>query len=225
MADQFPVNNVVYVTVTFVAFAFVHSVCVSETVKKLISSLMGEMFVRGTYRFLFTVFSVVTLVIFAYLVRAIPDHDIVLMNGVPRMIFHLFQLAGLVVGVLAFRNIKTGDFLGLSQLLAYMRYGTVSGDIEGMRDNRLIVSGIYGVVRHPLYLGGILLFTFNPYITVNTLVVSILADLYFVFGAFIEEKRLIRRFGDEYIDYMNKVPRLVPSVRQIGKGDQSSGQG
>jgi protein-S-isoprenylcysteine O-methyltransferase Ste14 len=60
---------------------------------------------------------------------------------------------------------------------------------------------------------GLIIFTFSPYITVNGLVITVLADLYFIFGMFIEERRFIRIFGDQYREYMKKVPRMVPRIR------------
>ena len=50
----------------------------------------------------------------------------------------------------------------------------------------------------------------NPVFTVNGLTITILADLYFLFGSFIEERRFIRTFGDQYREYRERVPRLVP---------------
>jgi protein-S-isoprenylcysteine O-methyltransferase Ste14 len=31
--------------------------------------------------------------------------------------------------------------------------------------------------------------------------------MYFIFGAHIEERRMVERFGDEYRNYMRQVPR------------------
>jgi len=213
MTGHFPLQNILSVTLVFMAFAFVHSLCVTDTVKRMMTSLFGEMFVKGTYRYFFTCFSVVTLGICVYIVHSFPDKRVILITGLPWVTFHLLQITGLVIGGKAFSHIHIPEFLGISQFIAYVRYRRVEGDEEGLRDNRLVVSGIYRKVRHPLYLAGILVFTFNPYITVNTLIVTILADLYFIFGAFIEEKRLLNRFGSEYREYMQQVPRLIPSLR------------
>ncbi|MEK6744140.1 MAG: hypothetical protein AABZ15_11035 [Nitrospirota bacterium] len=65
-------------------------------------------------------------------------------------------------------------------------------------------------MRHPLYAAGLVIFTFSPHITVNGLVITVLADLYFLFGMLIEERRFLRIFGDQYREYMKKVPRMVP---------------
>ncbi len=63
-----------------------------------------------------------------------------------------------------------------------------------------------------MYLAGLIIFTFNPIITVNGLTVTVLADLYFLFGVFIEERRFLTVFGDEYRRYMERVPRLMPRI-------------
>jgi protein-S-isoprenylcysteine O-methyltransferase Ste14 len=69
---------------------------------------------------------------------------------------------------------------------------------------------------------GLIIFTFSPRITVNGLTITVLADLYFIFGMFIEERRFLKIFGDQYREYMKKVPRMVPRMislqREDGKG-------
>jgi protein-S-isoprenylcysteine O-methyltransferase Ste14 len=66
-----------------------------------------------------------------------------------------------------------------------------------------------------MYLGGILIFTFWPFMTRTSLAVSILADAYFVFGAFAEERRLLGSFGAEHLRHKKEVPLLIPSVRSL----------
>jgi protein-S-isoprenylcysteine O-methyltransferase Ste14 len=34
--------------------------------------------------------------------------------------------------------------------------------------------------------------------------------LYFYVGTFLEERRLVNKFGDAYRDYRKKVPRMLP---------------
>jgi protein-S-isoprenylcysteine O-methyltransferase Ste14 len=61
-----------------------------------------------------------------------------------------------------------------------------------------------------LYLAGIIIFTFNPRITVNGLTVTVLADAYFLFGVFMEERRLVGLFGEQYREYRRRVPLMIP---------------
>jgi len=76
---------------------------------------------------------------------------------------------------------------------------------------RLVDTRIYGVVRHPQYLGGILS------IFVTTLLwyphwlfgmLGFLGALVVYMGAREEDQRLIEQFGDGYRQYMQRVPSM-----------------
>jgi protein-S-isoprenylcysteine O-methyltransferase Ste14 len=102
--------------------------------------------------------------------------------------------------------------MGVRQVWRWLVRREVAGNVEGLTQKELVTTGVYGIVRHPMYLAGILVFTLNPHITVNSLTITVLADLYFLFGMFIEERRFIRIFGDQYREYMKRVPRLIPRL-------------
>jgi protein-S-isoprenylcysteine O-methyltransferase Ste14 len=127
---------------------------------------------------------------------------------------HIIQIAGIVFGALAFEYLDTWEFMGFKQVWRYLTRREVAGNIEGLTQKELVTSGVYGIVRHPMYLAGIVIFSFNPHITVNSLTISVLADFYFIFGMFIEERRFLRIFGDQYREYMRRVPRLIPGIRK-----------
>jgi protein-S-isoprenylcysteine O-methyltransferase Ste14 len=57
-----------------------------------------------------------------------------------------------------------------------------------------------------MYLAGILLFAFEPHLTVKSIVLRVLAVGYFIWGGCIEERRFIRDFGDTYEKYRQDVP-------------------
>jgi protein-S-isoprenylcysteine O-methyltransferase Ste14 len=75
-------------------------------------------------------------------------------------------------------------------------------------------TGIYSLVRHPLYLGnylmwiGIVVFTFNIYFII---IVSLAFWIYYERIMFAEERFLERKFGDEYITWSMKVPAFLPT--------------
>ena len=76
----------------------------------------------------------------------------------------------------------------------------------------LEVHGIYGWVRHPMLVGGLLFYvTQGP--TLNAFVFALLYSLYMVIGSYYEERRLVRIFGPDYIDYRNRVGAFVPRLR------------
>jgi protein-S-isoprenylcysteine O-methyltransferase Ste14 len=83
-------------------------------------------------------------------------------------------------------------------------------------------SGIYSMVRHPLYLGnylmwiGIVLFTKNIQFTI---IVSLMYWLYYERIMFAEERFLERKFGKAYLDWADKVPAFIPRFSSFVKSD------
>jgi protein-S-isoprenylcysteine O-methyltransferase Ste14 len=193
------------------AFALIHSVLVTGAAKNVARRIIGAGFVRAYYRLAYTAVSAITTALAVYLILLVPDVTLLVPPPWLRVPGHAMQLAGIAVGAVAYRNIRIGEFTGLTQAGRRLRHEEQEGDEEGLRQS-LVTTGIYARVRHPLYLAGILIFTFNPYLTRNWLTVSLMADIYFVLGALIEERRLIGRFGREYRRYMERVPRFVPRI-------------
>lgn len=80
--------------------------------------------------------------------------------------------------------------------------------------NKLVTTGVYSYVRHPQYLG-ILLLTFGInflWPTFSTLVLwPILALLYYKLAKE-EEKLLEEKFGEEYKEYKRNVPMFIPRL-------------
>jgi len=91
---------------------------------------------------------------------------------------------------------------------------------EGQVAESLNRTGIYSIVRHPLYLGnylmwtGIVLYTFNFWFVI---VVSLLFWLYYERIMFAEERFLERKFNDEYMDWASRVPAFIPSLGKYKK--------
>ena len=83
-------------------------------------------------------------------------------------------------------------------------------------------SGMYSVVRHPLYLGnyliwlGISLASFNIYFAI---VMSLLFWIYYERIMFAEERFLERKFGADYLSWASKLPAFLPSILNFKKSD------
>jgi uncharacterized membrane protein len=202
------------IIIVFLIFAFIHSITVARWFKNFCKRALGDTFIRVWYRFLYNSVSFIASAIAIYLIWQVPDQ--VLWEGPVwfRWTLRLIQFAGLAFGALAFEYLNVWEFMGFKQVWRYLTRGEVAGDMEGLTDRGLVTTGVYGIVRHPMYLAGIVIFTFNPNITVKSLVITVLADLYFLFGVFIEERRFQKIFGDEYRTYMQHVPRLIPSLKK-----------
>ncbi|HQU61091.1 MAG TPA: isoprenylcysteine carboxylmethyltransferase family protein, partial [Saprospiraceae bacterium] len=81
---------------------------------------------------------------------------------------------------------------------------------------QLVTDGIYAHIRHPQYVG-MMLITIGFLIqwpTIITLVMwPILLFLYYRLSKY-EEKKLAARFGQEFYEYQAKVPAIIPRIGQ-----------
>ena len=74
----------------------------------------------------------------------------------------------------------------------------------------LVESGMYAFVRHPDFLGHILIIFALIIISQHwiSLIVGIILIVLLCFAIIEEEKENIEKFGDVYRDYMKRVPRI-----------------
>lgn len=117
----------------------------------------------------------------------------------------------LVLTILGWIIWGIGMLLILAPIIIFPRRGGVPKGKSFVATTRLVDTGIYSLVRHPQYLGGILAlfvanFLFYPHWLFIVLGIPGIVILYFSTAA--EEKRLVARFGQDYRDYMARVPRM-----------------
>jgi protein-S-isoprenylcysteine O-methyltransferase Ste14 len=77
--------------------------------------------------------------------------------------------------------------------------------------SKLSKAGWYGIVRHPMILAYLsLLVSLGVYL-------PILTGVFLEFAVMVEEKALVRWFGQDFKDYQKRVPLLFPRLRSIKK--------
>ena len=74
----------------------------------------------------------------------------------------------------------------------------------------LVDTGIYSIVRHPLYLGWLLMYLAIIFWSQHwlTIIIGVIGMICTYLILKQEDQRLIEKFGDNYKDYMQKVPRM-----------------
>jgi protein-S-isoprenylcysteine O-methyltransferase Ste14 len=97
---------------------------------------------------------------------------------------------------------------------ARLHIGRNWGSPMSIKDEpELVTSGPYRLVRHPIY-SGILLASFGTALALSLvwIIAVILAGIYFVYSAIVEERNLTRQFPDDYPEYRHSTKMLVPFI-------------
>ncbi len=105
-------------------------------------------------------------------------------------------------------------FGGILLVLSRLQLGEYGGPRIVIEDkHQLITTGVYQYIRHPMYLGFLLLF-FGYSFALGSIVIAIVISLVF-FLIFknrmeLEEKILITKFGEEYLEYKERTKKILP---------------
>src|SRR5262249_51568056 len=102
------------------------------------------------------------------------------------------------------------DLFGLRQVWLYLRgkpYAPLSFKTPGP----------YKIVRHPLYVGWLIVFWATPTMTIAHLVFAIGMTVYILVAIYFEERNLVEYYGEAYADYRRTVPMLIPRPRRERK--------
>ena len=128
--------------------------------------------------------------------------------------FNLFMFISISISILGF-------------FVRFYTIGTTPKGTSGRNTKEQVAdvlnsSGMYSMVRHPLYLGnyliwlGISLASFNIYFAV---IMSLLFWIYYERIMFAEERFLERKFGEDYLNWASKLPAFLPLILNFKKSD------
>ena len=144
-----------------------------------------------------------------------------------RTVFTWFIPLLLIIGVIA-RHADEGKiysciagilFVILGEFVRFWAAGYIS------KDETVTVGGPYAYVRNPLYFGTLLLAIGYGLVSgLGWIGVLVMVASYFVFhlaAISYEEKFLKAKFGQAYLDYLQRVPALIPSITPRTRGEGS----
>jgi methanethiol S-methyltransferase len=104
---------------------------------------------------------------------------------------------------------------GINSLGTFDPFGalTLQASLDGTVTPSMgfVARGPCRYVRHPLYLFMLVLIWSSPRLTTDQLLFNVLWTLWVVVGTMLEERDLVREFGETYRGYQRSVPMLLPS--------------
>ena len=179
-------------------FGAAHSVLAADSVKRRLKPRLGAWY-RVLYNVIATVHLAAVLALGYWLIDdAGFDRPWPLASAQTAL-----AVAGLLLFLDALRHYDVARLAGIFQLFQAHR-GRDEPDDEPLRTDRW-----HRYVRHPLYLAGIMML-WGAARSEFGLATASWASVYVIVGAWIEEKALLRRYGQAYADYRDRVPALVP---------------
>ena len=187
-------NVIITFTFYFLVFAGLHSLLATDYIKRKAQNLLGK-----GYRFYRIMYSIISFLTFApaFLIWATYTGSTPLVYSLPERLYPVIILIRLgALGMFVYASYQTDilEFIGIRQ----------------RAKNILITGGAYGIVRHPLYAGGILLLFTKMDMSQLDLIAVLLVSIYLIIGAFIEERRLLSIFGEEYRKYQQQTSMFIP---------------
>ena len=189
---------------TIALWGAIHSLLASMGSKKFLRRALGDGFMKF-YRLLYNILAVLSIAPVFYLTVSLPDK---ILYQVPTP-WKYFMLAGQGISVLllfvAVLQTDLFSFAGLRQL------------IEQEKTGKLVTTGFYRSVRHPLYTFSLLILWLSPTMTMNSFAVYSALTVYVFVGIIFEERKLLREFGRDYADYKSTTPMLLPRLQSIAK--------
>lgn len=107
---------------------------------------------------------------------------------------------GWAIGLLSSFEIDHFELFGVKQVIHPERKGI----------QILKTPFFYLIVRHPIYVGWLLIHWMTPVLTLGHLLFAVCITVYIYIALIFEESDLIRQFGKQYLNYMQTTPRLNP---------------
>jgi len=184
----------------WIAFVTLHSVLISIAVTDFAQRRLGRHY--RFYRLFYNAVALITIAPLLVYTSQMTGPAFFTWSGPLLGLKWLTTLAGVLLFAAALRHYSFLHLLGCRQIL--------EGDQPvHAAPGGIVSTGVLGLIRHPFYSGALLIFWAQD-LDGTRLMVNTILTVYVVIGTRLEERKLIREFGNEYIAYQKRVSMFFP---------------
>jgi len=190
-----------YAVLGWVVWCTLHSTLISIPVTEYLKRKLREGF--RFYRLFYNAFSLATLIPLLLYSASMRQEPIFRWEGSLWVIPYLLLVTGIGLFLVGGRNYSLLQFLGITQIQSG------AGNRSMSAYTSFVVSGIHRMIRHPWYLGGMMI-VWSGDLSLSTILNNMVITSYFIIGAILEERKLVREFGESYREYQRNVSMFFP---------------
>lgn len=205
---QVPLINAILINASLLSiFALQHSIMARPGFKRWFTRIIPEELERSTYVLMSGL--LLTLIMWQWQ----PMGGVVwsVDNSIAKTVLLVIYFIGWTILFLSSFLINHFDLFGLRQVWLYFQG-------KPYTHLKFRLPFLYKVVRHPIYFGMMLAFWSTSIMTISHLFFAILATGYVLVGIQLEERDLIKQFGEKYNQYKKRAPMLIPFTKKKTAG-------
>ncbi|RPA67708.1 isoprenylcysteine carboxylmethyltransferase family protein [Cyclobacteriaceae bacterium YHN15] len=188
-----------YLALFWAVFYFLHTYLANLEFKIWLRTKLR--FAYKYYRLIYSLFSTLYFLFILLYGTSLEKKYVLGMTDLTTYLGYMLAAFGTIILVKAFKHFSLSTFSGMKP----------HDDLEEV--HVFVRKGLHQYIRHPLYAGLVLIFLgfffFEPVLA--SLIHLACLVIYLPFGIYFEEKKLIRIYGDTYIQYKKEVPAILPT--------------
>jgi protein-S-isoprenylcysteine O-methyltransferase Ste14 len=192
--------SAIILAASLVLWCIFHSALISTSVTNLAGKKLGSKL--KFYRIAYNTFSFISLLFILWFASNHKGQELFSFQGMWQVIRFIVFIAGMYLLIAGAKAYDLLSFLGFRQIKEDISFKTLN-------NGELNTSGILSIIRHPWYTATFLILWIRD-IHMANIIINVVFSVYLIIGCQLEEKKLIREFGDQYKDYQKSVSMLFP---------------
>jgi protein-S-isoprenylcysteine O-methyltransferase Ste14 len=187
-------------------YVSLHSFLISIRFTNLMTRLLKDYY--AFYRLFYVLISLVLLIPLLNYIAQLEDNVIIVYGPPISVIRYIFIWGSLLMFFWAFFfDYDSWSFWGIRQIINFRKDKEINTS-GGIKRN-----GLLGIMRHPMYLA-LIIYLWCQTFRVVDIVTNTVLTIYVIIGTILEERKLVLEFGEEYIQYKQEVPMLIPFTKK-----------